>query len=854
MATPAAASAQPPAAAPALLRIFDSGAEKKPPLPLNLVIDSAKALRTINKGRFLGTNIAIWNDPSTYRDPEVRQLFKDAGIGLVRLPGGSASDQYFWNGNGVRKGNDVDRSKYKNGHWQIDYSAWAPGFLGFFGFPKNPMTEELKPWHGNLNVKDQFDFIKALGAEPYVTVNAGTGTPRDAAEWVKWANRTMKYGAKYWEVGNELGGGWESGTLRADGKTMDGSMYGEIYRKFAKAIKAADPKVLVGSQGGLDFIKGALGHADAPVDFVTTHDYFSSEASSPDAMFATLDKIKPAIKEVRDVVQKLRPKHEVLVGMTEFNSQLFEGPQTSDLNSGLWLTAALGEMMVGGLDFATQWDAFTQKPDKGGGHGFMIEHGGVPKAEFWSYVILNHYLGDSLLEVDCNNSRVRCYASKHANGSLSLVAVNTSQTASFAGEIQLKGAAPQPIAECTRFSEREYAWDPVEFATPWNSGPTALTTRNSEGKLEIPAASVISCHLSVGNQGRKINSLGSATLTLAQGNRAPSDVFVSDADGKPLTDVIVKAKAAPGFHVEPAQAKTGPDGLCHFAVVAPPTMGEGRIEFSAVGYPTAEKKLVSVKPELILRGPSKVPVGETASYVAAVRYKKGSQYALIDTFDAQAKVEVPGSGSLVTSLKGGLASFSVVSPKAVSAQAIQFSAGDLSSKVDLSVFERTTSDKIVFHFDDAQSLARATGKLPFRINPNVRPNEGVLEIQLGGAKGWTQDVVDLEKLNELPDLDRANITSVFFDLGVDDSFDSGAQYADLVVVLQSEANYWMPMEKVDLTHLSKGQFKRVSLSLKPEFQRAMKAFTKLIFVVNSGSSLKGALWLDNLGFSVQRAK
>ena len=57
--------------------------------------------------------------------------------------------------------------------------------------------------------------------------------------------------------------------------------------------------------------------------------------------------------------------------MTEFNAQLFEGSQTSDINSGLWLTSALLEMMGGGLDFATQWDSFTQKQDKGGGHGFM---------------------------------------------------------------------------------------------------------------------------------------------------------------------------------------------------------------------------------------------------------------------------------------------------------------------------------------------------------------------------------------------------------------------------------------------------------------------------------------------------
>jgi len=156
---------------------------------LRVSINASNAIRTIKKEWFLGTNIAIWNQPSTFTSPEVLQQFRDAGIGLIRMPGGSASDQYFWNGNGVLMGNTIDRSKYKNGTWKVDYSKWAPGFMGFFGFPKDPAAAQLNNWHGNSNVKHEHDFIKALHADTLVTVNAGTGTPADAAEWVKWASR-----------------------------------------------------------------------------------------------------------------------------------------------------------------------------------------------------------------------------------------------------------------------------------------------------------------------------------------------------------------------------------------------------------------------------------------------------------------------------------------------------------------------------------------------------------------------------------------------------------------------------------------------------------------------------------------
>ena len=55
--------------------------------------------------------------------------------GILRIPGGGSSDGYFWNGNGVRNDNTVDKSRYnpKTYSWKIDYSAWKPGFFGFVG-------------------------------------------------------------------------------------------------------------------------------------------------------------------------------------------------------------------------------------------------------------------------------------------------------------------------------------------------------------------------------------------------------------------------------------------------------------------------------------------------------------------------------------------------------------------------------------------------------------------------------------------------------------------------------------------------------------------------------------------------
>ncbi len=823
---------------------------------LAITVDASKALRTVNKRRFLGSNIAVWHQPSTFENPAVRKLFADAGMGLLRLPGGSASDQYFWNGNGVRRGKVIDKSKYnqKDHAWRIDYSDWAPGFFGFFGFPKDLAKTPIQEWQGNCTVKDELEFAKAVGVETLITVNAGTGRPRDAAEWVKWANQKMKYGVKFWEVGNELGGSWESGTLRPDGKNMDGAMYGGIYEAFAKEIKAADPNALVGSQGGVDFIRGALEHKDAPVDFVTYHDYFNAD-NNPEAMFKVLDKIRPAISEVRDAVKALRPGQPILVGMTEFNCKLFEDENTADTNSGLWLLAALGEMMYGGLDFATGWDAFTQKKQQGGGHGFIIEEGAVPKAQYWTYHILNHYFADTILDIRSPDSPVRSYASKDASGNVFVLNVNTSQTEAFDASLSVQGAATGPLADCVRFSAEEYAWDPLNFAPIWNNGPTPMTVRVAGAPVLLPAASAVACRLTpAAKQPAKLAVQGATSTVLAAGGKTTVHVVAIDALGKPAVGTDVQATAPAGFAVEPLTAKTGPDGLAKFALTAPKAAGQAQLAFAANGFSAATQPLQTVEPTLVVNGPTKVPAGETAAFTAAARYKDGAQYKLVQTFSGEGSLVVAGMKGEKVQFVDGLANLAI-SSNAATTKSFKLTAAGLSSGADVTFFDRVTKELVGFRFDDAKSLEHASGKAKYKINENVRPNQGVLELPIDGCSGYAQDLIILDKLNEIPGIDRANIRGLKIDVMAADNVQTGSKYSELLFVLQGELNWWMPLDKIEIAKLPKNEWKTITLPItKAEWQKAMRAFVKMDVVVNSGDTQKGTLYFDNLTFIMETPK
>ena len=84
------------------------------------------------------------------------------------------------------------------------------------------------------------DYIKTLpNAKAVICVNAGTGTSKEAAAWVHYANKVKGYNIKQWEIGNELDGEWEeSGPISA-------RHYAARFLEYARAMKAVDPTIIL---------------------------------------------------------------------------------------------------------------------------------------------------------------------------------------------------------------------------------------------------------------------------------------------------------------------------------------------------------------------------------------------------------------------------------------------------------------------------------------------------------------------------------------------------------------------------------------------------------------------------------
>ena len=138
-------------------------------------------------------------------DAPLMQKMNKLNMGVMRIPGGSISDVYFWNRKGI----------YTN----YTLTAYDP--------PINDIPSTISPWIGrriqdfenwSMGIDQYYQMMQQNGATGMVTVNYGyarygtsanpvTEAAHLAANWVREDNGK----SKFWEIGNEVSGSWEAG-------------------------------------------------------------------------------------------------------------------------------------------------------------------------------------------------------------------------------------------------------------------------------------------------------------------------------------------------------------------------------------------------------------------------------------------------------------------------------------------------------------------------------------------------------------------------------------------------------------------------------------------------------------------
>ncbi|MCW8133605.1 MAG: alpha-N-arabinofuranosidase [Planctomycetota bacterium] len=173
----------------------------------------------------LGRVLLYPGDHVNGADPEIIQHLKDAKLPILRWPGGNFVSGYDW----------------RDGVGPVDARPTRP----------NPAWEGLE--YNFFGTAEFIAYCRAIGCEPLICVNGGDGTPEDAAAWIQYCNGSPEtpmgrlraghghpepFRVKYWEVGNELYGRWQVNWTTPGGNA-------DRYVRFAQAMKAADPSILL---------------------------------------------------------------------------------------------------------------------------------------------------------------------------------------------------------------------------------------------------------------------------------------------------------------------------------------------------------------------------------------------------------------------------------------------------------------------------------------------------------------------------------------------------------------------------------------------------------------------------------
>jgi alpha-L-arabinofuranosidase len=230
------------------------------PFTARISADAGSVIRTV-PATFYGQNVewvhnanGLWDAAGNRSDPAASALVHDLNVKLIRFPGGIMADYYDWRqAIGPVSGRPVMQT-----------------------MPEGAVD---KPYFGT---DEALRFASDVGGELLITVNAGTGTPEMAADWVRYVNKKgLK--VRYWEIGNELY--VRNGSMFAP-VTMSPEAYALKVVQFSKAMKKADSRIKIGaiaceSTSNLDcpdypgWTETLLRQAAGEIDFLAVHNSYA---------------------------------------------------------------------------------------------------------------------------------------------------------------------------------------------------------------------------------------------------------------------------------------------------------------------------------------------------------------------------------------------------------------------------------------------------------------------------------------------------------------------------------------------------------------------------------------------------
>ena len=472
-----------------------------PPNPVLVTVQPNSVVRTIDR-RMFGMNLAIWD--GLLQGPATAGLLAAMDTQVLRIPGGSLSDDYNWHTN----------RSVQNGSFQWWNSAAA--------FARVAETR---------------------GAQACVVVNYGSGTPEQAAAWVAYyngsaANSTIigtdakgrnwqtvgywaamrgaaplgaddgynflrmahpaPFGFKDWEIGNECYGSWEYDEHGVPGSGLtgvahDAYTYAHCFKEFFTKMLAVDPTIRIGAVGitGQDnagngthavpnpnegnslhsgwtpVVLATLKSLGITPHFLIHHSYAQGPGGEGDAFLlqagATLATDAANLRKMLTDYVGGNAGAGIELALTELNSVYSDpGKQSTSLVNGLFMADAVGQLSRTEFNACTWWDlrngALTTTNNSPSLYGWRNfgDYGVVasdtigtttpntPFPTFYAAKLLTKWGrgGDRVVTATSGYNLLSPHAARLADGTVALLVVNKHPSADLIAQIALTGFTP----------------------------------------------------------------------------------------------------------------------------------------------------------------------------------------------------------------------------------------------------------------------------------------------------------------------------------------------------------------------------------------------------------------------------
>lgn len=404
-----------------------------------VAVDFSNKIAKVSKYIY-GNNSVPWSGKMN-NDAALMKNIQNLSPNILRCPGGSLSDEYFW---------DATEGK------------------GPADIPANRKVDVLNAGRNTSNwamtLDEYYDMLNKTNSTGCIVVNYGYaryGTSDDpvanaahyAANWVRYD----KGRTKYWEIGNENMGSWEAGykidkTLNKDNQPeiITGELYGKHCRVFIDSMKYAASQVGSEIKIGVVTVESYVSYDETmknwnagmmpqiadKADFLIVHSYYTpyNENSTIATVLNSAFKTKTYKDYMLKDLKTYGKKDTLPIAMTEWNIFAVGGKQAVSYINGIHTALVLGELIKNQYGEATRWDLMNGWGN-GDDHGMFAssDEPGVklrtPHAPFFYMYYFQKYFGDQMISSNVTGSaNILTYASSFSSGQSGIVIVNKGST------------------------------------------------------------------------------------------------------------------------------------------------------------------------------------------------------------------------------------------------------------------------------------------------------------------------------------------------------------------------------------------------------------------------------------------